>query len=219
MGLSDKVKKKIEAEAQEEIKSILAKAENETARLKEETATKVEETKKLYSERFEKERPEILRRREIVANLDVARIQLGTKQNLIGKSFEGAVSVLADLPDDRYLAFVRKLLEKAVETGKEVMFIGSSEKKITQDWLNDYNTKNNTQISLSGERLPISGGFVLKNERIDTNCSFEMLVKAIRDDIETDVVTKLFGKTVPKPQEAPAKPGRKDPGGEAVGRH
>ena len=219
MGLSDKVKNKIEAEAQEEIKSVLAKAEQEAARLKEETITKVDEAKKLYSERFEKERPEVLRRREIVANLDVARIRLGTQQTLIGKSFEEAVSVLASLPNDRYLGFVRKLLEKAVDTGKEVMFVGVGESRITQDWLNDYNAKNNAQLSLSSDRLPIRGGFVLKNERIDTNCSFEMLVKAIRDDIETDVVTKLFGKTVLKTQEAPTKPGRKDPGGEAVGRH
>jgi V/A-type H+-transporting ATPase subunit E len=179
----------------------------------------VDETKKLYSERFEKERPEILKRREIVANLDVARIQLGTKQTLLGKSFEEAISVLADLPNDRYLGFVGKLLEKAVNTGKEVMFVGSGENRITQDWLNDYNAQNKTQISLSGDRIPISGGFVLKNERIDTNCSFEMLVKAIRDDVEEDIVTELFGKTVLKSQEAPTKQGHKDPGGEAVGRH
>jgi V/A-type H+-transporting ATPase subunit E len=208
MGLSD-IKKKIEAEAQEEVKSILVKAEQETARLKEETRIKVDETKKLYSERFEKERPEILRRREIVANLDVARILLGTKQTLVEKSFEEAVSILANLPQDSYLGFVRKLLEKAVDTGREVMFVGNGENKISQDWLNDFNAQHNTQLSLSNDRLPIRGGFVLKNERIDTNCSFDMLVNRIRDDIETDVVTKLFGKTDLKSQDAPAKSGRK----------
>ena len=208
MGLSD-IKSKIETEAQEEIKSILAKAQQEAARLREDAKKKVDETKKLYSERFEKERPEILRRREIVANLDVARIQLGTKQALIGKSFEEAISILAGLPQDRYLDFVRELLKKAVNTGNEVIFIGSGENKITQDWLSEFNTKNSTQLSLSNDRLPIRGGFVLKNDRINTNCSFEMLVKWIRDDIETDIATKLFGKIAPNPQAAPAKPGHK----------
>ena len=208
MGLSD-IKKKIEAEAQEEIKEILSKAENEVVRLKENTKKKLDETKKLYSERFEKERPEILRRREIVANLDVARIQLGTKQTLIGKSFDEALSILAELPGDRYLGFVDKLLKKAVETGKEVILVGNGENKITQDWLNDYNNQNSTRLTLSGDRLPISGGFILRNERIDTNCSFDMLINWIRDDIETDVVTKLFGKTASKPQAAPAKSGQK----------
>jgi len=208
MGLSD-IKKKIEAEAQEEAKSILAKAKQEAARFKEDTKKKVEETRKLYAERFDKERPEILRRREIVANLDVARIQLGTKQNLIGKSFDEALSILAGLPQDRYLGFVLELLKKAVNTGDEVMFVGGKEDKITQDWLNNYNTQNNTRIKLSNDRVPIKGGFVLRNGRIDTNCSFDMLVKWIRDDIESDVVTKLFGKAAPKPQEAPAKSGQK----------
>jgi len=207
MGLSD-IKSKIETEAQEEIKSILAKAQQEAARLREDAKKKVDETKKLYSERFEKERPEILRRREIVANLDVARIQLGTKQTLIGKSFEEAISILAGLPQDRYLGFVHELLKKAVDTGKEVMFVGNGENKITQDWLNEFNSKNSTQLSLSNDRLPIKGGFVLKNNRVDTNCSFDMLVKWIRDDIETDVTKNLF-ETAAKTQEAPAKPGQK----------
>ena len=205
MGLSD-IKKKIEAEAQEEIMSILSNAEKEVARLDENTKKKVDETKKLYSDRFEKERPEILSRREIVANLDVARIQLGIKQNLIGKSFEDALSILVGLPHDRYLSFVRDLLKKAVATGNGVVFVGEGENKITQDWLNDFNNQNKTQLTLSNDRLPISGGFILKNERIDTNCSFDMLVKWIRDDIETDVVTKLFGKTDSKTQKINANP-------------
>ncbi|MCL1940298.1 MAG: V-type ATP synthase subunit E [Synergistaceae bacterium] len=211
MGLSD-IKKKIEAEAQEEVKGILSKAEQEATRLKDDTKKKVEETKKQYSERFEKERPEILRRREIVANLDVARIQLGTKQDLIGKSFEEALSILANLPQDRYLGFVHDLLKKAVDTGNEVVFVGGAENNITQDWLNEFNSKNNTSLTMSNDKLPIKGGFVLKNGRIDTNCSFDMLVKWIRDDIESEVVTKLFGKTAAPtkaPQEAPAKSGHK----------
>lgn len=190
MGLSD-IKRKIEAEAQEEVKSILSKAEQEAARLKEEAKDKAAEIVKMYSERFEKERPEILRRREIAANLDVARIQLGAKQAVIEKSFEEAISILVDLPQDRYFDFVLKLLKKAVDTGNEVMFIGNGENRITQDWLNDFNAKNDTRLTLSNERIPIRGGFVLKNGKINTNCSFEMLVKWIRDDIETEVITKL----------------------------
>ena len=208
MGLSD-IKKKIETEAQEEINKILAKAEQEIIRLQEDTKRKVEETKKSYSERFEKERPEIFRRREIVANLDVARIQLGAKQTLIGKSFEEAVSIIANQSHNRYLEFIYELLRKAVDTGKEVVFVGNDENAITQDWLNYFNNMNNTQLSLSNDRISIRGGFVLKNERINTNCSIEMLVNWIRDDIESDVVTKLFGKTVSKPNETSVKSGHK----------
>ena len=192
MALSD-IKKKIETEAQDEIRSILSKAEQEVVHINEETKKKVDEIEKLYSERFEKELPEILRRREIAANLDVARIQLGAKQILVENSFKEALAILANLPRDRYLDFVQKLLKKAVVTGKEVMFVGNGENKITQDWLNDFNNKNNTVITLSDKRIPISGGFILKNERIDTNCSFDMLIKWIRDDIETDAAKKLFG--------------------------
>ena len=208
MALSD-IKSKIEAEAQREVKDIISKAEQEVVHLKEDAKKKVDEINKLYSGRFEKERPEILRRREIAANLDVARIQLGTKQTLIGKSFEEALSILVDLPCDRYLDFVNKLLKKAVCTGNEIMFVGGSENKITQDWLNEFNSKNNTELTLSNDRFPIRGGFILKNERIDTNCSFEMLIRWARDDIEANLAAKLFVENGGEKQKAPAKSGNK----------
>lgn len=192
MALSD-IKKKIETEAREEANRILAKASQDITQVNAEAEKSVRDTNALYNERFNKEKPEILRRREIVANLDVARIQLGAKQSLIGKAFDEALSILCSMPQDRYLGFAYKLLQKAVKTGKEVVYIGKNESKINADWINNYNSQNNTALTLAGERLPISGGFVLRNERIDTNCSFDMLVRWIREDIESDVVKQLFG--------------------------
>ncbi|HSH26559.1 MAG TPA: V-type ATP synthase subunit E family protein [Wenzhouxiangella sp.] len=152
----------------------------------------VKEIQESYKERFKKEKPEILNRREIVAGLDVDKIKLGAKQSLIQDAFDEALKKMSSLPKDKYLKFVESLLDKAVETGKEEMLIGKSEKNITKSWLDSYNQKHDYNLTFSDKKLPVSGGFVLKNDDIETNCSFEMLLSWHREELEADVVKRLF---------------------------
>jgi len=100
--------------------------------------------------------------------------------------------VLTDLAQDKYLGFVHKLLEKAVVTGEEILLVGKNERHIDGAWLDNYNASHKTSISFSGDRLPISGGFVLRNGKIDINCSWDMLVGSIRPELESDVIKRLF---------------------------
>ncbi|MBR1439458.1 MAG: hypothetical protein IJ587_13090, partial [Synergistaceae bacterium] len=136
--------------------------------------------------------PEVLRRREIVAELDAKRIDLGVKQQLMGEAFEAALQQMTAMAPDKYVKFADKLLAQASSTGKEVVFVGKNEKHLDQRWLDGFNASHNTTLTLSAERLPISGGFVLRNDRIDTNCSWDMLIADARADIETELVKRLF---------------------------
>jgi V/A-type H+-transporting ATPase subunit E len=191
MALSD-IKIKIENEAQAEIKTLLAKADEEVAQIRAAADAEIKTIRDGYNKRFEQEQPEILRRREIVANLDVARIQLGAKQDLIDKAYEETLRRLTSLPEDKYLGFVHHLMAEAVITGEEVVYVGKNETKITATWLDHFNSAQNTRLSLAPERLPIAGGFVLRNGRVDTNCSWEMLIRWVRDDLEAEVVKRLL---------------------------
>jgi V/A-type H+-transporting ATPase subunit E len=191
MSLAD-IKAKISAEAQAQIKSIEAENDTRVADLVKQADGEIKTVRETYRNRFAKEEPEIIKRREIVANLDAAKVDLGVKQRLVGEAFDGALRLLADLPRDQYLSFVQTLLEKAVETGDETLFVGKNESHIDGAWLDSYNAGHSTRLSFSGDRLPISGGFVLRNGRIDINCSWDMLIGDIRPDIESDVVKRLF---------------------------
>ena len=152
----------------------------------------IKTARETYRDRFAKEEPEIAKRREIVANLDAAKVDLGVRQRLVGEAFDGALRLLAELPRDKYLSFVQTLLEKAVETGDETLFVGKDEHHIDGAWLDSYNAGHSTRLSFSGDRLPILGGFVLRNGKIDINCSWDMLTGDIRPEIEADVVKQLF---------------------------
>jgi V/A-type H+-transporting ATPase subunit E len=191
MSLAD-IKAKISAEAQSQIKSIEAENDARVSDVVKRADGEIKTLRETYRNRFSKEEPEIVKRREIVANLDAAKVDLGVKQRLIGEAFDGALRLLTDLPRDKYLSFVQTLLEKAVEAGDETLFVGKGERHIDGAWLDSYNAGHSTRLSFSGERLPIAGGFVLRNGKIDINCSWDMLVGDVRPDIESDVVKRLF---------------------------
>jgi len=191
MSLAD-IKNKIQADANAEAEQIIENAKAQADEINKETDSRIQEIKDFYKERFNKEKPEILNRREIVAKLDVEKIELGVKQSLIQNAFDEALKSLTSLSKDKYLGFVEALLDQAVETGQEEILLGESEKKITKEWVNSYNDKKGKKLVLSKDKLPISGGFVLRNENISTNCSFEMLLNWIREDLEADVVKRLF---------------------------
>lgn len=191
MSLAD-IKIKIESDARVEAGKILEKARGNVEAIKKNAADEIKKMETGYTDRFKKEQPEILRRREIVAGLDVKKIELGVRQQAITDAFQGALKKLTSLPGDAYISFLGKLFKKAVETGTETVYIAKSEKNISSEWISKLNAQNGWSLSLSEERRDISGGFILEQDNIETNCSFDMLVRWIRDEIEADVVKRLF---------------------------
>ena len=75
MSLAE-IKTKIEADARAEAQAILDKARDQADRIRAEVDEQILKIEKTYGDRFAKEQPEILRRREIVAGLDVKKNEL-----------------------------------------------------------------------------------------------------------------------------------------------
>jgi V/A-type H+-transporting ATPase subunit E len=191
MSLAD-IKIKIEADAKKEAEKIFENARLEADKIQKDADAEIQKIDASYIERFNTEKPEILKRREIVANLDVKKIMLGAQQDLIALAFNEALKTLASLPADKYLAFCEALLEKAVETGDEFLLVSPKEKNLNEEWLKRYNEKHKTSLSLEKSASPFSGGFILRKGDIDTNCVFDMLITWSREDIEADVAKRLF---------------------------
>ena len=191
MALAD-IKAKIKADSQAQIKALEAENDDRVREISRKVNAEIKEIQDAYAARLGREEPEVLRRREIVAELDAKRVDLGVKQQLMGEAFDAALQQMTSMAPDKYVKFADKLLAQAVATGSEVVFVGKNEKHLDQRWLDGYNAAHNTKLTLSADRLPISGGFVLRNDRIDTNCSWEMLIADSRADIETEVVKRLF---------------------------
>ena len=191
MALAD-IKAKIKAESQAQIKALEAENDAKVREISRSVNAEIKAVQDSYAARLAKEEPEVLRRREIVAELDAKRVDLGVRQRLVTEAFAASLKQLVEMAPDKYVKFADKLMAQAVVTGHEVVFVGKNEKHLDQRWLDGYNASHSTSLTLSGEKLPISGGFVLRNDRIDTNCSWDMLIEDARADIETEVVKRLF---------------------------
>ncbi|MDR1740397.1 MAG: V-type ATP synthase subunit E [Synergistaceae bacterium] len=191
MSLAD-IKAKISADAEARVKAIESDGARSVESVMKKADDEIRAARTSYKERFAKEGPEILRRREIVAGLDAAKIDLGVKQRLVSEAFAGALRILSELPREKYLSFVQSLMERAASSDDAVLFVGNNEQYIDGAWLDSYNASHSSRVSFAPERLPIRGGFVLRRGKIDVNCSWEMLVTDARPDLEADVVKQLF---------------------------
>ncbi|GHV52210.1 ATPase [Synergistales bacterium] len=186
------ITEKIDKDAHAEAEKLLSAAKEKEAEIKREADSSVNEISGASQARFDKERPEIFKRSEIVARLDVAKIELGAKRKLIQDVFDEALVKLEKLGSKEYLGFCEKLLKEAAKDGGELLLVSNGEKYITKEWVDGFNSRNNAKIKLSDKRQDFSGGFVLNNGRIDVNCSWEMLMRAAQEKLEPEVVKRLF---------------------------
>ncbi len=186
------IKAKIEADARAEAGEILAAAQAHVDVIKRETEEEIRRMAALQKARLEKENPEILRRREIVAKLDVNKDDLSARRGLIDEAFEAAKAKMAGMDGDGVKRFTEILLAQAVETKDESLVVGKGEKNLNADWLKAYNEKSGSNLKMSEEKAPIIGGFILRRGLVDVNCSWEMLIRTAREELEAETVKRLF---------------------------
>ena len=183
---------KIERDARDEAEKILERFRGQAETIKSETETEIRHLEDSAKERFEREQPEIFKRREIVANLDVKKIHLDAERRLINEVFESGLERMTALDKKEYTAFCERLLKKASETGDEELEVGRGEKNLNAAWVDGFNKANGTSIKLSDRKGDFSGGFILSKDRIAVNCTWEMLVRAASEKMENEVVRRLF---------------------------
>ncbi len=191
MSLAD-IRKKIELDAAAEAKSILDEANRQVASIRSTAEAEIAQSAAGYDKQYEAEVPEIRRRAEIVAELDVKKLRLGAKQELLSQTLAAALDEMVKLSSEKYLSFVGKLLDQTVVTGDEEVQVGPSEKHITSSWLAKYNESQGKKLTLAKETADIRGGFILRRGKISENCSFEMLIRWLKDDLESELVKRLF---------------------------
>ena len=144
------------------------------------------------AKKFEKERPEIFRRREIVANLDVKKMMLESKRGLIADVYSQALDKMSKMDGAQYKALCEAMLDAAVKTKDEELQVSASEQQLNQAWLDGYNASHGTQLKFSDVKPDIAGGFILRRGKISANCSWDMLVRVAQEKQESDVVKRLF---------------------------
>lgn len=183
---------KIKSDAQREADEILAKAKAKAELVEQRAQEEIDSIKSGAARRFEVERPEIYRRSEIVANLDVKRMMLQSSRDLIQDVYDLSLEKMRMANREDYIKLCEALLKCAISTKNEEIQISPEEKHLDQAWLDRFNKENGTELVFSEDKPDIAGGFILTRGKISTNCSWDMLIQMVKEKQESDVVKRLF---------------------------
>ena len=171
---------RIKKETQDRVSEILKEARGKAASIKEEI---------LKAASFEAQR----RRDRILTttNLEARRIVLEEKERLIEEAYKKALAKLERFGKKSYQDIIKKMLFKVAKSGSgEIIISKEDRKRITLSFIRNINKG----LKISKEDREISGGFILKREKIEVNNSFESLFRSKREELELRLVRILFGK-------------------------
>jgi V/A-type H+-transporting ATPase subunit E len=193
--MADKVVAKIMKEAEKQSTEILRAAKEEAGKIdgsaKKEALKIAEEAKRLSKERALEEKERIL----ATTKLDIRKALLERKQRLMDEAFKNASVNLRQKNTKDYVGLIEELLLKAVDTGTEEVIVGEADREIvTPEVVAEVNRKlgSKGKLKLSSSVGSMTGGFVLRQGKIDTNFSFDGLIELAREGLETEVAKVLF---------------------------
>ena len=200
----EKITGQIDADVQKEIDAALdqarAQAKEIEARYESQAQTQGEALRR------KGEQDAALRRERLVdvARLEARKTLLAAKQDLVGQAFDLALKKLLELPDQEYIALLAKLAVAASRTGREQVIFSQKDRsrygKQAVTMANDMLAKkagpraaeSAGMLTLAEEARPMAGGLILRDGRVETNCSFEVLIHLQRDTLSAEVARALF---------------------------
>jgi len=194
-------------EAQQVIEKILAEANAEAEKIKEQAQEKEaveqakldeqlsqfnEQTETLAQKAAADEKSHVL----AAARMDIAKQLLAEKGKILDDVFKQSRRQLQQLPDDQYHQLITKLMLQAVETGQEQVILDINEARIDQQLIDQVNQELSANgkgdLKLSDQRRDLGGGFILSRGKIKTNVSFEVILDQARKDLEIGLAKEVF---------------------------
>ncbi len=195
MAVED-ILKKIEADAEDEARGILERARSEadaiTAEARERVGAQRKKLEAASRQRADEERNRVI----TLARLEARREVLAEKQRLIDRVFERTRERILEMGRDDYQRLMETFFSRVAEPGRCEVIVDPDETRMDQAFLDRVSKSvEGCALTLSEERRPMGGGFVLRSGRVETNCTLDTILRDARERLETDVAETLFGGT------------------------
>ena len=199
MDGAEKILEKIREDAQSQVASNMEKAKKEAEAI---IKAANEEALKKYDSILDRTKKEVVEKKKrfiAVAELEGRKIRLEAKQNLIKEVFSSAHKKISSLPAEKYRTILSDMILNLSPKGDEEIIVSEQDKKklgdtfieMTNKKLSEHKFKGN--MKYSAENREIGGGFILKSGNIETNSSFDSMLKMEYNEIESEVIKVLFG--------------------------
>ena len=137
------------------------------------------------------ERDEIINRKITVANLEVKKILLQAKKEIIDKAFnEAVVSIKSE--EKSYLALIKRMLAYC-ENDDTVIIAESDKNIISKNFIVKTANEYGKRVNVSETYGKFKGGIILSGKNSDKNLTLDVELSELRDEYEPHIAEILFG--------------------------
>lgn len=193
----EKITRRIDADEQAAIDSLLAAAKEQAAQIDARFQTQADAERTDLHARNERNAAQHEERLIGVAELEARKSALAVRGGIVDKAFDRALDKLCALPDEQYVSVVSSMLTKAAPDGKgTVLFSERDRAHIGERAVAEANRMlgNIGALTLSPKTRPLRGGFVLVHGKVEVNCGFETLIRLAKGEMAGEIAKILFPK-------------------------
>lgn len=193
-----KITAKILDDAKKRAEEIISEAELKVKGILENAREEAEKIRK----KMEKEADELARKETArilaLAEMEEKKRILQEKIKILDETFSRALDNLMTKPKEEYQEIIRRLLVKAVNHGdKEVIVAKSDRDRLDREFLDSVNEElrimgKKGDLKLAEEFGDFKDGVVLRKDRVETWCNFEVILNMLKNDLEIELAKLLF---------------------------
>ena len=195
----EKITARISQEGQAEADRILSQARTQAAQTAQRYKAQADAEAQTLAARNEKAAAEREERLVSVAQMEARKVTLAAKQEMVEKAYQRALEKLRTMPLEQYTDVLAALLVQASSTGAEEAIFSAEDRdkagKAAVAKANGQLPKGAKGLTVSQETRPIAGGFILKDNNVEVNCTFDTLVRLQKAETAGAVAKKLFPDT------------------------
>ena len=190
----EKITGRIEADAQEQAKTIAAEAEAKCAEIRADYDKQAQDQYWARVRDGVKACEDRVQRMGRLAEMEARKSVLALKQEMVSKSFDMACDMIVNLPAEQYVKLLAKLAANASVTGDEEIVLNAKDKAAVGDAVVKAANAalNGGKLALSDETGDFKGGLILRRGAIEANCTIERLVELCRGDMSAELAGVLF---------------------------
>lgn len=178
-GHSERIEAAAKAEAESTLTRYKAEAETEAARITDAAQAQAEA---------------VARRAQSQGGIEERNLLLTARRELIDSAFAKAYELLCTLPDDQKAGFLTRMAVESQTADAQIVF-SQKDAALGREVVkrvNEANAAKGISLTLAPEAGSFGGGFILRQGSVETNCTFEVLVKNIQPRLEAEIAALLL---------------------------
>lgn len=135
---------------------------------------------------------EYIARRMTVCELDIKKQRLAVKKDMLDDVFAQAALKVRSIKPEQYKKVITGMLNVSAADGDIITVAKDDAKIIDKNFIADYAKSKGIKLTLDKELGNFSGGFILHSQGVDKNLTFEVEIKALREELEAEIAQLLF---------------------------